>query len=272
MKEIHLKRRAYSDKDYKKRYAALGDVSTVVDHPCRIYFENKLAAVLLYEQHIDPELRKYVSTTKDWNNTIRGSGIGVSDISLGFQPRVPSRGRENCRPCKLQTSNPEANELINNLALQGEMAMKQEAPEIHAKQRKWIDENVLPDWQIKGSIFTGGVINKNNPMAYHKDRGNAENGWSAMYVLKNKMSGADLNVIDFDARIYLPDNSLLLFHGAEYMHGVTAMQPNSPDAYRYSIVFYPIESMKNCLLPKEEGRRAQIKRTEREMRRAGLIK
>lgn len=272
MKEIHIKRREYNEKDYFKRYAAESDFKTKIEEPCKIYFDNKLAAVLLYDQVVPEETRLSILDLKEWARARRGSGIRTETIAIGYQARSPAQSREHCACARVGFSQPAHYDHLLKLADLGEGLYKEHCPELHSTHTKWLDDNVLPEWRVHGGCFTSGVINKNCSMGYHKDRGNIPCGWSVMYVLKHNMSGANLNVADFDASIFLPDRSVLIFDGKNYMHGVTPMKKSKPDGYRYSVVFYAMSKMQMCLPFKEELRRAQIMRDEREMRRAGLIK
>lgn len=271
MREIHIKRREYDEKDFIKRNAAESDCKTEIQESCKVYFDDQLAAVLIYDVDFPDETRQAVLGLKSWAKGFRGSGIKTETIAIGNQPRVPARSKEACFCSALENKEPAAHHSVLRRAPEGQKLYEQHCPEVFNKHLTWVQENIRSEWTIPGSVFTSGVINKNCSMAYHRDRGNIKDGWSIMYVLKNHMSGANLNVIDFDAKLFLPDRSLLIFNGQNYMHGVTPMVKTKPDGYRYSIVFYTLAGMQQCLAPADELRRAQIMRTKREMRRAGLI-
>ncbi|MEM9995406.1 MAG: hypothetical protein AAGE79_14910, partial [Acinetobacter pittii] len=45
---------------------------------------------------------------------------------------------------------------------------------------------------IKGTPFTGGVINKNTALGYHRDSANTKDGISCMVILKKGVAGGEL--------------------------------------------------------------------------------
>ena len=49
---------------------------------------------------------------------------------------------------------------------------------------------VRPEWRIPGTIFTSGIINKNNPLRYHRDAGNFPRLWSCMYAIAADCGGS----------------------------------------------------------------------------------
>jgi hypothetical protein len=271
VKSLEAKWRRYSERDFKKRHSTESDCDVLIDEPCMIYADGELAAVLLYEVDFPESTRQTVLGLEDWTTGVRGSGVQTTTIAIGNQPRAPARSKEACMCSKIGYYSPAAHKEILALTEQAEKFYAQHCPDWYASHKQHSEKDILPEWRINNGVYTSGVMNKNCSMAYHRDRNNITDGWSAMYVLKKNMSGANLNVIDLNAKLYLPDRSLLLFNGQKYMHGVTPMRKNKPDGYRYSIVFYTLAAMKQCLTAKEEIKRAQAKRTEREYRRAGLI-
>lgn len=271
MKELHLKRKTYDEADFKKRYAGDKDCSMVINEECKIFIDGKLCAVLLYDVPVEKKLIDCINGLDGWSIAARGSGIKTQTIAIGTQARSPAQSREHCATASIGHRHPGCHSNILTMADMGQRYYEQHLPDELKLHSDWTDKNILPEWRINKTVFTSGVINKNCSMAYHKDRGNTADGWSCMFVFKNHMSGGDLNVIDLDAKIFLPDRSVLFFDGKHYMHGVTKMLKTRSDGYRYSVVFYTLEAIKSCLTYKDEIKRAQKLRTEREMRRAGLL-
>lgn len=271
LKRVDTSWRKYSERDFKKRFAAESDTQNLIDGPCAIYADGEIAAVLLFEQDFLNETRNFIVSYSEWINGVRGSGVSTSTMAVGNQPRAPARSKEACMCSAVGYRHPDEHRKILEHATMAEKIYESMLPEIYSEHKIYSKEKILPEWRINKGVFTSGVINKNCSMGYHRDRGNIKNGWSAMYMLRDQCSGGFLSIIDLDTRLYLPDRSLLLFNGQKYMHGVTPIKKNKASGYRYSIVFYTLENMKSCLPQKEEISRAKIKRTEREMRRAGLI-
>lgn len=73
---------------------------------------------------------------------------------------------------------------------------------------------------------------------------------------------------EYNACFELKDNSLLMFDGQSLIHGVTPIRRKTRDAHRFSIVFYSMQQMWNCLTPEEEIKRYRKVRSEREYKRA----
>ena len=67
------------------------------------------------------------------------------------------------------------------------------------------------------------------------------------------------------------DGSFALFGAQSVWHGVPPVLHTQVDAVRYSVVWYALAMLKNCLPQEEELQRIQLKKTEREWKRAGLV-
>lgn len=89
-------------------------------------------------------------------------------------------------------------------------------------------------------------------------------------VFKGDVTGGGLNVPEYDIHFTLADHSLLMFDGQGLLHGVTPFKLTKPGGYRYSIVYYSLRQMWNCLPPNAEVNRIRKLKTEREFKRAGL--
>lgn len=129
------------------------------------------------------------------------------------------------------------------------------------------DSMTEKDYVIQDSAFTSGIINKNNPLKYHFDRGNFVDVWSNMLVFKHRIEGGFLSCPEFDIGFELKHNSLLMFDGQGILHGVTPIKRHGPESYRYSIVYYSMRQMWQCRPLGEEIDRIRKKKTERERKR-----
>jgi hypothetical protein len=100
---------------------------------------------------------------------------------------------------------------------------------------------VLPEWRLGGGggVFTSGIINRNNQLPYHFDKGNFADCWSNMLVFKNACAGGDLVCPELDLCFKVRDHSLLMFDGQSIMHGVYADPLTRRDGYRYSVFLQP---------------------------------
>jgi hypothetical protein len=112
------------------------------------------------------------------------------------------------------------------------------------------------DYIMYDSFHTSGVINKNNEMDYHLDDQNRMHMYSGMVVFKKDVSGGYLVFPEYGFAVELSNRSILLFYGKGTIHGVTPIVKHTKDAHRYSIVFYTMDKMKDCLSFEEELKKA----------------
>jgi hypothetical protein len=122
---------------------------------------------------------------------------------------------------------------------------------------------------MEDSVFTSGVINRDNALLYHYDSGNYTGVWSNMLVFRGNVTGGYLVMPEYGLGFALPNNSLMMFDGQQAMHGVTPIYRHGEDEHRYSIVFYSLKTMWTCLPIDDEVARARERRTQRERRRDG---
>jgi len=121
---------------------------------------------------------------------------------------------------------------------------------------------------MEGTPFTSGIVNKNNPLKYHHDSGNFKNVLSNMIVLKRGVKGGRLSCPEYDIKFECDDNCVVIFDGAQILHGVTPIiKPEGEETYRYSVVYYSLEQMWKCDSVNEEVKRIRKVKKEREFKR-----
>jgi hypothetical protein len=133
--------------------------------------------------------------------------------------------------------------------------------EYHDKQ---VHDKIRDPWIIEKSPFTSGIVNKNNQLKYHFDRGNIAKVFSNMVCFKKDCSGGRLSIPEFNLGLEIADKSILFFDGQSIMHGVTPFKMESINAYRYTLVYYTLQQMWHCDPIDEELARIKTKKTERE--------
>lgn len=255
------------------RGAEKEDCADFVDQPT-IIRDPEAGAVKIVYLELDDDHEEIVNLLRriHYPRDSRSSGmLSVSKV-FGFEPRRVTR-RDYCHGAKLGWEDPEANEKIMAYAERVGRYYEQYHSELYAEHQAMV-AGVLPDYKLKNSVFTSGIINKNNPLPYHLDAGNFPNVWSNMLVFKRNCDGGHLSVPEYDACFELKDNSLLMFDGQNLVHGVTPFRRNSYRDklyWRFSVVFYSLAGMWHCLPPHEELKRIQAKRTEREQKRPAPI-
>lgn len=186
----------------------------------------------------------------NYARSVRTGGMKQSNTTFGFMPRNAVRW-DYCRASRIYKDHPTAGACMNRMADKISSWMEANFTEVY-KVNKAIVEEVKPCWRIGKSLFTSGIINKNNYLQYHVDFGNFDGSWSAMLSYKKGITGGDLHLPEFDALIRLGDGDLFLFQGSEYVHGVTPFFRTEVDPYRYTCVFYNLKELCKCLDPKEE--------------------
>ena len=135
-----------------------------------------------------------------------------------------------------------------------------------------------PDWVIPGTPFTTITVNNSYPTGYHTDKGDLDDGFSCLTVLrKGTLSGGRLVFPEYGVAVDMQNGDQLLMD-AHAAHGNTQLicgdcgVPMGPGAgleysheaqgctaERISIVSYYRTKMENCGSPEEEAAKAAAK-------------
>ncbi len=268
MKKIHVQRRPVDLKEFTYRVAERGDCTKVISKPTQVFEGDRLKIVYVEMRERLPSVVHALKTI-NYERNFRTGGLPTNSRILGYSPRSTLR-KDFCSSTSLAVANPREHSTIAAGAKVAERYYRELNPTLHEAHKKIAVEKVKDNWRIDGSVFTSGIINKNNPLRYHFDTGNFKDVWSAMIVFKDGVQGGGLNVPEYDLHFTLNDHSILMFDGQGLLHGVTPFKLTNPQGYRYSIVYYSLRQMWNCLPPEEELKRIRKIKTEREFKRAGI--
>ena len=254
--------------DFIKRSPLEADCSHVIRSDTLIKFQGR--PIILYKV-LDWDFSELVNTLRniEYQTSERTGGLRTTSRVFGYQPRVALR-RDYCTATSLAHDDPAANQLVSSFASRIEELYQEYFPQIHSKHAALAQEKILPEWRVPESCFTSGIINKNNPLKYHYDAGNFTDVCSCMLGFRRDVAGGYLAMPEFDIALEIADNSLSIFDGQGIMHGVTPIHRLTPQAYRFTLVFYTLKSMWNCEPLDRELARIRQKKTERELKRAGL--
>ena len=256
MKIIVLNKKKINYKNYVKRRASTDDCLIEITEPCKVFDQNNnLVCVYDMVGKDTTELANELKSMK-YSETTRTGGLVTTSRIFGFQPRLERRQRAFCNQTSLAKDNPKAEGMLRSLASRISKKYFSIAPEIY-KNHKELLKKVIDEWQMPGSLFTSGIVNKNNPLAYHFDSGNFKEVLSCMLVLREDMDGGWLCVPEINARFLLKNDSLFMFDGQKILHGVSPMNSTSNKGYRFSIVYYSLKGMWKCLTLSEELLRAR---------------
>lgn len=267
---IPSKKRDLNIKDYRLRTASDKDFATLVTEPVTIMDGEKVKVV--YDK-IPFDVEKYREAVLNVKYIKGKRTSGLTSISriFGYSPRNELR-RDFCSTASMAEEQPEEHALICELGQRIAAHYLKMAPEVYGTHKELAQENMRTEWMIPGTPFTSGIINKNNPLKYHFDTGNFKQVFSCMVSFRKGIKGGHLSLPEYDMGLEIADGHVLLFDGQEILHGVTPFEVVEDDGYRYTIVFYSLKRMWECLTVDDEIARIRNIKTNRERKRLASIK
>lgn len=274
MQLLHLNQQSINLDHYKERQALPGDYATFIDQSTIVLENDQPRIVYIELDEIGEDATPVVDALQRVKFESRGqrrtSGLLGMTRALGWHPRRTLRA-DFCHLSKLAEENPADHKVVCDYAQQVSTWYERYNPALYGQHQTIMQEHINPDYQIPQSVFTSGVINKDNSLPYHFDTGNFADVWSCMLVFKHRVQGGYLSVPEFGLGFQLKNNSLFMFDGQGILHGVTPITKTHHTAYRYSIVYYSLQQIWNCLPLDEELIRIRKVKTEREQKRANVI-
>lgn len=267
MKKLYLdKLDNLNMKNYVKRSASEDDYKTLINESC-VAIDKTTGDIIFLYTDVGIDTTELVAGLKEiqYAKTERSAGLVTNSRVFGYRPRITMRS-DFCSSASLTRENPHVSDLLAKLAMRMQELYKQYIPITFEEHTKRSTE-IRPEWLIKDTLFSSGIVNKNNQLRYHRDAGNFENVFSCMLVLKGGVEGGFLSIPEYGVGVELKNNTVLMFNGQKLMHGVTPIKRQNTLSYRFSVVFYTLKSMWNCLEIGEEIDRIKKKKTEREFKR-----
>lgn len=195
-----------------------------------------------------------------------GEGLWSKSRTFGYRPRITIRN-DYCAATSLAVRSPEDHAAIAAGVEIVARFYREFNPDLYARHAAMTEAKARPEYRLEGGAYTSGIINSNNPLHYHFDKGNYRNVWSGMLGFKQDIDGGYLSMPEYRIAAEIGDRSLFLFDGQGILHGVTPIRLLSPDARRFTVVYYSLKAIWQCLSPGEEIARIQRKRVEREEKR-----
>lgn len=266
MKEITLTKRKIDVDAYRKRGAAEGEIALLIREPTIITDAETGMVVAIYGM-LPPEateLRNALKAVKFVPN-MRTGGLKTTSRIFGAMPRIAIRS-DFCRQASLSRDAPSVTTMLQKWGTWCEDFYELYAKDRYNTHRELVGK-VLPEFRLGDSVFTSGIVNKNNPLKYHFDSGNFPHVFSCMLGFKENMLGGYLNFPEYDCALEIKDLSISMFDGQSILHGVTPMQKLSTDATRFTCVFYSLKGMWKCEPLGAELERIRRVKTERERKR-----
>jgi hypothetical protein len=189
----------------------------------------------------------YIAKRKNPNLTrAQARELGTSQMSaiLGSTPARPQMGRPYPNISILHRDK-KAQTFIKSMwasCLEAEQIIKDLTPHLYKKQTE-LFEDVKKKWRF-GNMYTSSISNFNIAAPFHRDTGNIVGTVNIILTKRNNSKGGCLNVPDYNATFEQADNSMLVYPAWKNIHGVTPIQPTSPDGYRNSLIFYALKAFK----------------------------
>jgi len=272
MQRISIKTREIDPEKYLGNYAQASDVSTVIDEDVVVEVDGVvvLAYVASVGEDIE-ELRGMLNEHKFGVAQRASSKKAFYSASavFGYQPRLPLRTvTQNCRIASLVRSNKELHSLLVAWTDAATRVYRELAPDAASHHTEQTANKILEEYRIPRSMFTSGIVNKSNQLPYHYDSGNFVGAWSAMLGLSKGVSGGFLNIPEYDIALKISDGSLSFFDGQSRLHGVTPFTRNDATAERYTIVWYSLRKLWDCLPYREELAHVNQRMTEQNRMKA----
>lgn len=259
-------------RDYIKRSALERDFEQLIDHDC-ILVDAETGQVLVVYKELDfnDQGILWALNTIRYDSNTRTNGLKTTSRIFGYSPRIPLR-KDFCSTTSLALDQPEQHAEVCKYGVKIAGLYSKFTPETYGQHQQIIKAKVLDEYAIKDTPFTSGIINKNNPLKYHFDSGNFKNVYSCMAVFKQDIEGGHLSLPEYGVGFELRHNSVFMFDGQSILHGVTPIRRLSSKANRYSIVYYSLQKIWNCLPLTEEVARIRQLKTKRERGRAAQMR
>jgi hypothetical protein len=267
MKILEIIPKQLEIKEFKKRTAFEDDCKNIIDEDCLVTIGG-VPKILYCKINCDTEKIRWAVKTIKYVSDKRTNGLKTNSTIFGYSPKVALR-KDFCSATAMAINFPKQHYIICEFAKELTKLYEEFFPETLKLHYETSQKKVLNEWILDGTPFTSGIVNKNNPLKYHHDSGNFKNVLSNMLVLKKNVQGGRLACPEFDIKFECDDNHVVIFDGAQILHGVTPIIPVFEDekSYRYSVVYYSLEQMWKCDSVNEEVKRIRTVKKQREFKR-----
>jgi len=271
MKIINLKKKSLNTKDYVKRSAKRSDFKTLIKHDCILKHDDKIIGVYIVMPKTSIRVLNAILKIDFGSGNKRSAGMRSKSRIFGNMPRDTMR-KDYCSSTALAYDYSKEHHIICNYARELTKLYKKHCREVFDKHNNISKEKVKKTWIMNDSPFTSGIINKNSALNYHFDNGNFKDVYSNMLAYNKDIDGGYLALPEYDVGLEIANNSVLFFDGQKILHGVTEIKYKSPNSYRFTLVYYTLHRMWQCLEPSEELDRIKKVKTEREVGRLKRLK
>jgi hypothetical protein len=266
LREVQVTRKEVNISDFIRRPAELRDIDTeLIKDDVKLMDGEKLLGIYMKLPTKNEQVLQAVRSLK-YTTSRRTVGLLSTSKIFGFMPRETIR-KDYCSSTAFAREDPIAHQVICNYAKELGDFYKQTCPDMYESHLKEAMDKIKPEWRIKNSPFTSGIINKDNQLNYHFDAGNLNNVYSNMVAYKKDIEGGNLIMPEYNIGLEIADNTVTFFDGQNVLHGVSPFEKLSQGAYRYTLVYYTLKQMWKCEEVTEELARIRKVKTERENKR-----
>lgn len=241
----------------KARVEDCSNSIVVGDDGLDIFLNGKKVAAIEKMQHERVSSFRSAIRSVKYARERRLSGVySGQNKTFGF---MPANGlfRRHCGVTAMYSKQRKEFVELCEQAKHAEAFLQKHFPDQHETAKSFVEESVLDCWRLSGSIFTGGIANKNNPIDYHVDKANAAGTMAVMASFRcSSVRGGWLCLPEYDLRLMLPDSSWFAFPNSDWVHGVSPIQGGQRGG-RFSAVFFTNDRMAKCGTPVEELKKAR---------------
>ena len=171
MKILKVNKRELNLNDYVKRSARESDYKTLITESTTIVDESTGKILAIYDE-LDFNCADLVAALKNikYQENTRGAGLKTRSRIFGYRPRLTFRS-DFCSVTSLADEQPAEHKIVCDYAKLVEDRYFKFDPEVYEKHKNEVLSKVRKDYRIGDTVFTSGIINKNNPLKYHYDTG-----------------------------------------------------------------------------------------------------
>lgn len=262
IKVIKLQRRTINLKDYIRRSATDDDYETLITEPTIVVDADTNEVQIVYANLNNSDMHKQVYAALErlkFDKSTRTNGLVTYSRIFGYAPRNAIRN-DTCTSTSLSVDAPREHDMICKYGEYVAQLYSNTNEEAYKKHLASTNLKVLEQYRIPKTPFTSGIINKNNPLKYHFDAGNYRNVYSCMIAFKHKIEGGHLSIPEYNIGLEIADGTATMFDGQELLHGVTPIRKLSPYSRRYTMVYYSLQGMWECLPLDDEVARYREKK------------
>ncbi len=261
MRRIEVTKRKIDRREWATRVPADSDIGTLLTEPCELWEGDRLVLAYIHAEERIGHLLDVFRRVR-YGQRARTGGLVTTSKTFGWHPRVTLR-RDFCTAAHFAAEQPVEHGIVCAAAIQVAEYYRVVNPTLYAEHAAQSAEKASR-YRLRGTPFTSGIVNENNPLKYHLDSGNYPGVWSGMVAVRHRATGGHLCLPEYGVGLEVRHGSLTLFDGQGVVHGVTPIRLQDEESRRYTAVYYSLRGLWKCLPPEEELARIRRLRTERE--------